>query len=157
MQIVISCTYKHILIHMYTYTHTYTNTHIHMYACTQIHKYTYIHIYIYIYIHAQIQTQTDISFHDKFGTFATTGSDGEYLFWCKDSKSKLKANSAATSELMITASAFNHNPTPNQCLFAYAQGYDWSMGHKGYNTQTMAPKIYIHPTVDKDIQNKPKK
>jgi WD40 repeat protein len=32
-----------------------------------------------------------ITFHPTFGTFATTGSDGTFNFWDKDSRQRLKA------------------------------------------------------------------
>ena len=44
--------------------------------------------------HRQQETQVyavnAISFHPRWGTFATAGSDGVYTFWDKDSKQRLK-------------------------------------------------------------------
>ena len=55
-----------------------------------------------------------IAFHPKFGTFATTGGDGTFNFWDKDSRQRLKAFQKAC--LPIPVGAFNHDgaigPTP---------------------------------------------
>jgi mRNA export factor len=47
-------------------------------------------------------------------TFATSGSDGAYNFWDKDSKQRLKALQRCNQP--IPCSAFNHDGT----IFAYA-------------------------------------
>lgn len=69
--------------------------------------------------HQEIYAVNDIKFHPVHGTLATSGSDGRFSFWDKDSRTKLK-----TSEQMeqpISASCFNHNGQ----IFAYAVSYDW--------------------------------
>ncbi|CAI5534726.1 unnamed protein product [Closterium sp. Naga37s-1] len=66
-----------------------------------------------------IYAVNSIDFHPQFGTFATTGSDGAYNFWDKDSKQRLKAMQRCS--LPISCSAFNHDGT----IFGYAVSYDW--------------------------------
>jgi hypothetical protein len=39
---------------------------------------------------AQIYAVNAISFHSRYGTFATAGSDGSYAFWDKDKRQRLK-------------------------------------------------------------------
>ena len=46
-----------------------------------------------------------ISFHPRFGTFATCGSDGGYTFWDKDSKQRLKGFTCGS--VPISCGAFN--------------------------------------------------
>ena len=38
-----------------------------------------------------------ITFHPTYGTFATTGSDGTFNFWDKDSRQRLKAFSKVST------------------------------------------------------------
>lgn len=97
-------------------------------------------------------TINDIAFHEAYGTFGTCGSDGEIVFWCKDSRSKLKNFSGRSKEVPVTAGAFNRHNTTSLCLFAYAQGYDWSMGYSAYDRQKYEPKIYLHHTPESQIK-----
>jgi len=86
---------------------------------------------------SEIFTVNDISFHN-FGTFATVGNDGNYTFWDKDSKQKLK--SFKNCDLPITCCDFS----PNGNFFAYSVGYDWSKGYQGYNVAQMKPHVFVH-------------
>lgn len=38
----------------------------------------------------QIYAVNSISFHNRYGTFATAGADGSYAFWDKDKRQRLK-------------------------------------------------------------------
>eukprot|EP00898_Chlorokybus_atmophyticus_P008820 jgi/Chlat1/893/Chrsp107S01332 len=89
-----------------------------------------------------------IAFHPVHGTFATTGSDGTYNFWDKDSKQRLKALQKCNSS--IPCGAFNMDGT----IFAYAVSYDWSRGAENYNPQTMQNHILLHPTQDSEVKSR---
>lgn len=39
---------------------------------------------------SQIYAVNAISFHNRYGTFATAGADGSYAFWDKDKRQRLK-------------------------------------------------------------------
>jgi len=90
-----------------------------------------------------------ISFHQRYGTFATCGSDGTYVFWDKDSKQRLKLFNRNAQP--ITCSAFNRDGT----IFGYATGYDWSKGAENWD-KTKLPQIYLHPVQDVEIQPRKK-
>lgn len=62
------------------------------------------------------------AFNQKYNTFATFGSDGTYVTWNKDNKSKYKVSKKHPSPM--TAGDFSWNGD----YLAYAIGYDWSMG-----------------------------
>lgn len=89
-----------------------------------------------------------INFHPVHGTFATSGSDGGYNFWDKDSKQRLKA--MARCPQPIPASCFNSDGT----IFAYAVSYDWSKGAENHNPATATNHIYLHPTQDVEVKAK---
>jgi len=78
-----------------------------------------------------------ISFHPKFGTFSTAGSDGCIFFWDKDQKKKMKELPRQSDP--ITASAFNTDGS----FFAYSVGYDWSKGHEAHNPASARNKIMV--------------
>lgn len=88
-----------------------------------------------------------ISFHPIHGTFSTAGSDGTFCFWDKDARQRLKnfPNVGAP----ITATAFNRNGT----IFAYARGYDWSLGYQG-NRQDIPTDVKLHALKDDEIKQK---
>jgi mRNA export factor len=91
-----------------------------------------------------------ISFHERFGTFATAGSDGGYVFWDKDSKQRLKLFNRMPQP--ITAAAFNQNGT----IYAYATGYDWSKGAEYYD-KTKPPAIFLHGVQEPEIAPRDKR
>jgi mRNA export factor len=92
----------------------------------------------------------DISFHPVYGTFSTSGSDGCFNFWDKDSKQRLKV--APSVNMPISATAFNYNGS----IFSYAASYDWSKGHE-HHQQGAKSTVYLHPTKDEDIKPRPSK
>ena len=87
-----------------------------------------------------------ITFHPTYGTFATTGSDGTFNFWDKDSRQRLKAFNKAS--LPIPAAAFNRDGT----IFAYAVSYDWSKGSEHYNPRTN--HLLLHPVPEAEIKSR---
>ncbi|CAI5980662.1 unnamed protein product [Closterium sp. NIES-65] len=97
-----------------------------------------------------IYAVNSIDFHPQFGTFATTGSDGAYNFWDKDSKQRLKAMQRCS--LPISCSAFNHDGT----IFGYAVSYDWSKGAENHNPAVNKNYILLHATQESEVKAKPK-
>jgi mRNA export factor len=97
-----------------------------------------------------IYSVNNIAFH-PFGTFATSGADGTFHFWDKDSKQRLKQFPAV--QTAISAAAFNK---PGD-IFAYAASYDWSKGSEhamaGANAQN---KIMLHATEEREIKQRAK-
>jgi len=93
----------------------------------------------------EVYAVNSISFHPKYGTFATCGSDGSWFFWDKDAKQRLKQYER--NEQSITASGFNN--TGN--IFAYAVSYDWSRGAEFYDVKK-GSQIFLHPTNDSEVQ-----
>jgi mRNA export factor len=63
-----------------------------------------------------------ISFHPQHNTFATSGSVGTFVFWDKDTKSRVKAFSRIPARSSITCGRFS----ADGAMFAYAQSYDWA-------------------------------
>jgi len=90
-----------------------------------------------------------LAFHPMWGTFATAGSDGNYNFWDKYSKQRLKQ--FTRNPLPVTAGAFSMDGS----IFAYALGYDWSKGAEHYNPAQQKNYILLHPTPEAEIKNRP--
>lgn len=89
-----------------------------------------------------------IHFHPTYGTFATTGSDGTFNFWDKDSKQRLKP--FPRLPVPVPCGAFNIDGK----MFAYAGSYDWSKGCEYYNPQSAKNYILIHAVQDQEIKNR---
>jgi len=71
-----------------------------------------------------VYTVNCISFNKKHNTFCTVGSDGTFIIWNKDTKSRYKMSKAAP--IGMTACAFNDDAT----LLAFACGEDWTKGNE---------------------------
>lgn len=89
-----------------------------------------------------------ISFHEKYGTFATAGGDGGFNFWDKDNKQRLKQFSRLNQP--ITATAFSTDGN----IFAYAVGYDWSKGASHHNPTTAPKYILLHGVQEPEVKEK---
>lgn len=87
-----------------------------------------------------------ITFHPQYGTFATTGSDGTFNFWDKDSRQRLKAFNKAS--LPIPCGAFNRDGS----IFAYAVSYDWSRGQEHYTNRSN--HLLLHSTPEAEIRSR---
>eukprot|EP00232_Nephroselmis_pyriformis_P003770 CAMPEP_0182913508 /NCGR_PEP_ID=MMETSP0034_2-20130328/38079_1 /TAXON_ID=156128 /ORGANISM="Nephroselmis pyriformis, Strain CCMP717" /LENGTH=341 /DNA_ID=CAMNT_0025050235 /DNA_START=160 /DNA_END=1182 /DNA_ORIENTATION=+ len=98
----------------------------------------------------EIYAVNSISFNPVHGTFATTGADGTYNFWDKDSKQRLKALQRCNQP--IPCGAFNHDGS----IFAYAVSYDWSKGAEAHNPQGAANHILLHATCDAEVKARPR-
>ncbi|KAJ5079754.1 mRNA export factor [Anaeramoeba ignava] len=92
----------------------------------------------------------DISFHPKFGTFATVGSDGEFFFWCKNSRTRTSAGPHRYNK-PITKCDFNNDGS----LFAFSVCDDWHMGTP--NSSLNTTDIYLYNPPESEVKDKPKK
>ena len=97
---------------------------------------------------ANVYSVNCIEFHHQFGTFATCGSDGTYVFWDKDSKQRLKLFHKMANS--VTAATFNSAGN----VFAYAIGYDWSRGVEYYDRQKQPNQIMLHAVKEEEIKKK---
>jgi mRNA export factor len=91
-----------------------------------------------------------IAFHKQFGTFATCGSDGQYVFWDLVAKQRLKPFNRAKNS--ITSAAFNFDGS----IFAYALSYDWSKGIE-FNDPTRPNRVMLHSVQKNEIAPQHKK
>lgn len=98
----------------------------------------------------QVYAVNDMLFHPVYGTFATAGLDGQFTFWDKDAKQRLK--SFPSVEAPVTATAFNRTGQ----IFAYARGYDWAQGHQGSRPDQVTD-VKLHATNDEETKPKKKK
>lgn len=95
-----------------------------------------------------IYSVNSISFHPTFGTFVTAGADGNYNFWDKDSKQRLKNMNKCPAP--ISCGNFNRDGT----IYAYAVSYDWSKG--GDNPLSNTPNnIYLHAVQETEVKPRP--
>eukprot|EP01083_Nonionella_stella_P132731 403551_1 len=97
----------------------------------------------------KIYPVNSIAFH-PLGTFSTAGGDGNFLFWDKDAKQRLKLFKPLS--VPIVDCKFNKDGT----IFAYACAYDWSLGHAGAANYPPG-KIYLHKVESSEIQKRKKK
>jgi mRNA export factor len=103
-------------------------------------------------VYDEVHSINAMCFHPS-GTFMTAGSDGVYIMWDKDEKSRLqKPNPGA--HLPITAASYNSSGS----LLAYALGYDWGQGHAHYDPSNAQhkPAIMLHKLLDAEYQRRPK-
>lgn len=92
-------------------------------------------------------------FNPVFGSFATCGSDGNFSFWDKDAKSRLKSFTDTNpnfGKFPITASAFSEDGR----LFAYARGYDWSKGKQGDPNKQIKTSLHLLAVKESDVKTK---
>lgn len=71
-----------------------------------------------------VYTVNSISFNKLHNTFGTCGSDGQYIIWNKDTKSKYKSSTKAQNPMPVTAGCFSDDAS----VWAFATGEDWSLG-----------------------------
>ena len=62
-----------------------------------------------------IYAVNSISFHSTFGTFVTAGADGNYNFWDKDSKQRLKNMTKCSAPFHAVRSTATARFTPTPC------------------------------------------
>jgi len=95
-----------------------------------------------------IYAVNSISFHPTFGTFVTAGADGNFNFWDKDSKQRLKNMNKCAAP--ISCGNFNRDGT----IYAYAVSYEWSKG--GDNSLANTPNnIYLHAVSESEVKPRP--
>jgi mRNA export factor len=78
----------------------------------------------------------------------TTGADGAFNFWDKDSKQRLKAMGKANAP--IPCGNFNREGN----IYAYAVSYDWSRGYAEYNPTTAKHYILLHSPNDQEVKSR---
>jgi len=94
----------------------------------------------------KVWTVNDVRFHPTHPTtFSTAGADGTFHFWDRVAHQRLKGFPSAGGA--ITATDFNRDGT----IFAYAVGYDWSMGY-AKNTPDYPIKLMLHPIMEGDVK-----
>jgi len=99
---------------------------------------------------SDIYSVNSISFHPTFGTFVTAGADGNFNFWDKDSKQRLKNMNKCAAP--ISCGNFNRDGL----IYAYAVSYEWSKG--GDNPLSNTPNnIYLHAVNETDVKPRPAK
>lgn len=91
-----------------------------------------------------------MTFHPTFHTFVTTGADGNYNFWDKDSKQRLK--NMARCSAPIPCGAFNKDGS----IYSYAVSYDWSKGYAEHNPATAKNYILLHAPTDGEVKTRPR-
>jgi mRNA export factor len=88
-----------------------------------------------------------MTFHPRYGTFVTMGSDGCFHTWDKDAKSRLQQFKKTHPRLQVTGGKFNRDGA----IFAYAVSYDWS---QGFENASKEAHLYLHAPEDKEVANK---
>lgn len=91
-----------------------------------------------------------IAFNKLYNTFATVGSDGTFIVWNKDTKSRYKSSKPAP--LPMVACDFSDDAS----IFAFASCEDWSKGFEASKQRQNQIKLYIRKC-DKDDVFKNKK
>jgi WD40 repeat protein len=69
-----------------------------------------------------VYTVNHIAFNKLHNTFVTSGSDGSYIIWNKDTKSRYKSSNKAL--LPVTCSNFSDDAS----ILVFSSGEDWSLG-----------------------------
>ncbi|OTA60270.1 WD40 repeat-like protein [Hypoxylon sp. EC38] len=93
---------------------------------------------------SKVWSVNDVRFHPiNTSVFTTAGSDGTFHFWDRVAHSRLKGYPPAGSA--ITTTAFSADGR----FFAYAVGYDWSMGCVG-NSPQIQTRLMVHPVSTED-------
>ncbi|KAI0117588.1 WD40-repeat-containing domain protein [Hypoxylon sp. NC0597] len=93
---------------------------------------------------SKVWSVNDVRFHPiNTSVFTTAGSDGAFHFWDRVAHSRLKGYPPVGSA--ITSTAFSADGR----FFAYAVGYDWSMGYAG-NSPQIQTKLMVHPVSTED-------
>lgn len=92
-----------------------------------------------------------ICFHPVHGTFCTAGADGNFVFWDKDNRQRLKAFNSCNAP--ITSAKFNAKGD----LFAYGVSYD----QQGRDPNLMMPpqdqvrrKVLLHRVDENEVKPK---
>jgi mRNA export factor len=102
----------------------------------------------------KVWTVNDASYHPRHhGTLATAGSDGSFSFWDLTSHSRLKHFPKAAAGA-ITAASFSR--ADGGALFAYAVGYDWSMGC-AFSNPGYPLRLMLHPVEEEEINKAARK
>lgn len=97
-----------------------------------------------------VYTVNSISFNVQYNTFGTTGSDGTYIIWNKDTKSKYK--SSKNTPLPVTAGCFSDDAS----VWIFATGEDWSLGAHSASQRQNVINLYARKCEKEDVYKPPK-
>ena len=103
-------------------------------------------------------TVNAISFNTKHNTFCTVGSDGTYIIWNKDSKSRYKQSTESPVQgppyMPMTNCAFSDDAS----ILVFAMGEDWSMGAQTAAARSgpNSTQIYARKCAPDDVFKPPK-
>lgn len=97
-----------------------------------------------------VHTVNHITFNKQHNTFATAGSDGSYIVWNKDTKSRYKCSNK--SDLPINVACFSEDAS----LLAFASCEDWGLGADSASQRQNVIKMYVRKTVQDDVWKQPK-
>ena len=90
-------------------------------------------------------TVNAIAFNKAHDTFATCGSDGHWVIWNKDSRSRYKSSNKAA--LPITAACFSKDAQ----IFLHAHGEDWSQGAETSAQRQNVVKLFARHCDTQDV------
>lgn len=94
----------------------------------------------------KVWTVNDISIHPVYTrTISTAGADGTIHFW--DLTGRKRLSGFPSTGGAVTATAFNRTGG----IFAYAVGYDWSMGCGG-NRPDYPIRVMLHPVTEDEVK-----
>ncbi len=88
-----------------------------------------------------------IAFHPVYNTMATSGADGNFVFWDHAVKNRIKQFNRMDNTISCTA--FSNDGL----IFAYASSYDWSKGANS-DLRQKPNLIYLHSVLDDEVRSK---
>lgn len=87
-----------------------------------------------------------IRFHRQSGIFATASSDGRWSFWDKDKRDGV-GRRVDKEKGPVCDFDFSHDGS----IFAYAVGYDWSIGAAGITSMPEGPYVVVDRLEDGEL------
>mmetsp|Transcript_49372 Transcript_49372/g.60623 ORF Transcript_49372/g.60623 Transcript_49372/m.60623 type:complete len:128 (+) Transcript_49372:1157-1540(+) len=98
--------------------------------------------------HQDVFGVNSLKFHKRFGTFLTSGDDGQINIWDKEGRSRLKH--FERMKLPVVACDFNRNGN----ILLYGTSYNWNKGIEKYNPKTQIPQLYLHSLKQSEVDSK---
>ena len=95
-----------------------------------------------------VYTVNALAFNKAHDTFATAGSDGFWVTWNKDTRSRYK--SSGKSGMPITAACFSKDAQ----IFIHAHGEDWTLGAEAAGQRENTVKLYARSCELSDVYKK---
>jgi mRNA export factor len=97
-----------------------------------------------------VWTVNSIAFNEKFNTFVTVGSDGQWYTWNKDTKSRYKQSNK--SQMPVTNACFSEDAM----VLVHAHGEDWSLGGNQAQKRPNNIKLFFRRCEKDDVFKPPK-